>query len=182
MSLNYLFTLQECKDYLSIGDHDYVVSPEYDNVIDQKRNAAFRRIASYLDYDFLSKEHTETYNGSGNKELYLNNRPITSVSSVVIDDADVTDQVAFENSYLYMTSIFPKGWRNIEVVYTAGYTSTSMPADIKDVAYSLFLLYMKETSSLGIQNKSSAETSVSFDKEEEQRLLDRLHHYRKYIW
>lgn len=92
---------------------------------------------------FESAERTEYYEGSGTDELLLNEYPITSLGDVYIDgDRDWTadTQVDSDNLYIdnqtpgvirYKNNIFYTSWQqNVKVTYTAGFTASTLPADL----------------------------------------------------
>jgi hypothetical protein len=76
-----------------------------------------------------ARDYTETVNGSGSKELYTRGFPVQSVTSVKIAgieefaevDPIIDYQLDAEIGMLYRRSGWPRGSRNIQVVYNGGY-------------------------------------------------------------
>jgi len=65
----------------------------------------------------------EEYSGDGSSLLALRSYPVTSVSSVTIDDVAVTYEVDYERGMLWNSAGWTKGTNNIKVTYTAGYST-----------------------------------------------------------
>lgn len=80
--------------------------------------------------DLAASDYTEIVSGNGRYEIMLGHYPVESITSVKIasdggfDSADaVTDyELDADSGILYRrTSVWPKGNRNIQIVYRAGY-------------------------------------------------------------
>ncbi len=96
-------------------------------------------ISTYCNRNFGTASYTETYNGDGSQFVWLNQRPVTAVSSVTIDGLAATQRPSgqptaygwtFDANKLYFTGdYFSEGFQNIVVVYTAGLSisSTNFP-------------------------------------------------------
>jgi hypothetical protein len=112
---------------------------EYDATMQQMAvESASELIERACDRTFASTEYTETLDGDGTDVLFPRQYPISSVASLVINEEAVADYEALEQS-IYRKVGFPRGRRNIEVTYTAGYatipstlklTATRLAADI----------------------------------------------------
>jgi hypothetical protein len=92
---------------------------------------------------FLTKTYTEYYDGNGESILFLKNVPITSVQSLADDDSYIwgidttvgaTDfRIIQDGKAIYLIDdLFTKGFENIKVVYTAGYSQ--IPEDLRFAA------------------------------------------------
>jgi len=87
-------------------------------------------IREYVGYDVDYATHTETFSGNQTKELFLEQRPVLSVTSVVEDGTTLTygnqeDYLWYENGRIRRIGsrwsfAYPD---NITVTYTAGYNT-----------------------------------------------------------
>lgn len=126
--------------------------------------AAIERACGVDSFDSTSYTD-QLYDGTGTPTLILRNAPITAVSSIEIRSglADATPTTLESNTYIAETDrsglihrlgsgplevwerapwatpepIWPTGRLNVLVTYTAGYTSQTMPADLKQAMYRL---------------------------------------------
>lgn len=101
-------------------------------------------VVSYLGHSPLSSSYVDVYQGSGSAYLQLRHFPITAIEYIKID-GDVVDPADYEiwGSYSdfvrHKSDKWPRTWRgviwrsselygqgepNIEIAYTAGYTTT----------------------------------------------------------
>ena len=118
-------------------------------------NYVSRGIAVFSHRDLINTQHTEIRDGDGEIEMLLNNWPIldsTDDSEIsdpalyIDDDGDDVWQAASSYSltlkwnltkdkgilYFKYNSTFPRGRRNIKVVYNAGYLNTAaVPGHMK---------------------------------------------------
>jgi hypothetical protein len=80
-----------------------------------------------------SKERTVYLSGYGGSELILPHWPVKIVASVIISGNEITDfSVDERKGIIYRKdATFPKGERNIEVTYTAGWSDITAPDDVK---------------------------------------------------
>ena len=103
-------------------------------------------IREYVGYDVDYATHTESFSGNQTKELFLEQRPVLSVTSVVEDGTTLTygnqkDFLWYENGRIRRIGsrwsfAYPD---NITVTYTAGYntgggTGTALPRAFKYVS------------------------------------------------
>jgi hypothetical protein len=71
----------------------------------------------------------KAYDGTGGSILLLEEKPIISVKSVILDPFGEAENVKInKSSGQLLYSYFPRGFQNIIVTYTAGYST--IPADI----------------------------------------------------
>lgn len=95
-------------------------------------------IQSWLGYNIASASYTNNFNGDGGRALIIPDRPLTAISSLVMNGNIIvpaqslpqTFGYSFNESTVYLSGWyrFPRGFQNIAVSYTAGYSS--VPADI----------------------------------------------------
>lgn len=122
-----LTTRDKVKAYLNITDSSY------DARIDALLDPASQIIEDYLNRKIVQQAHTlETYDGSGNKKLWLNHYPINSVTLVKSVDpmtdedlqtfADPEDYVIHKDlEYLIKWGVWAKGVNKYVITYNAGY-------------------------------------------------------------
>jgi hypothetical protein len=98
--------------------------------------------------EFSQAVRTETYDGDGSPELWLNVIPVTSIDSVSILDDDGTEN-SLTVSHIRIDSdigririvsseaeyyVFPRGFQNIKITYTGGFAS--IPEDLQEALVS----------------------------------------------
>ena len=92
---------------------------------------------------FASASYTERRDGNGREELRLQQYPVTALTSVKVDsnrefgadtalDADEYDLDGDAGLVYRIGTVWPCGTRNIQVVYTAGYST--IPDDVVHAA------------------------------------------------
>ncbi|MEK4798057.1 head-tail connector protein [Thermoactinomyces sp. FSL K6-2592] len=136
ISPNAFITVQDVKDYLKI-EHD-LEDALLENLINRatdilEKERYFKGIKE--------REYTETHDGEGTPEIFLLNYPVTNVTSVKINGTPINDyQVSKDNGVLKYAGIFPEGFGNIEVSYTAGYNPVpeSFVAECIDIVADLY--------------------------------------------
>lgn len=131
-----LVTVEKCREFLNLEDDNE--SSHVEDLIDYV--SAF--IETYTRRTFLTATYTEYYDGNGTDTLFLNQRPINSITSIHIDDGrsfDASTQISAsaivsysEEGYVRLDGdYFSRGIQNIKVVYSAGYAQASIPADLQ---------------------------------------------------
>lgn len=115
---------------------------------------------------------TEYFDG-GRYDLHLKYYPISTITSVYddpdrtyTDTGDVvnsTDYVIYENEgRLNFDSKLSDGTHSVRVIYTGGYTTTTLPAEIEQACIEITGILYKQTDNLGISGKSFSDGSVSY--------------------
>lgn len=105
-------------------------------------NAVSTFAEGFCKRNFTSQSYTEYHNGHDKKRLRLNQFPVTAHTSVVhyaYDTEEVLSTLEEHTEYemendegvIYRSGGWQKGFKNWRVIYTAGYTSTTMPEDLK---------------------------------------------------
>lgn len=95
-------------------------------------------VQSYCDRSFASANYSAVYNGHGAATLFLKNVPITGITSVVITDPSGSTEsldpatdlvyraengaVQFGPNNVSSYDVWPHGFQNVAIVYTAGYS------------------------------------------------------------
>lgn len=121
-----------------------------DTTYDSLLTALVSAILNMLDWmtnrTWAETEHTEYYDGRDfPTKVFLKNFPVTSKTSVTLYDdpdweyssADLISsddyQVDLERGVIYYNSRFFQSDQNIKVIYTAGYTDSTIPAAVKQI-------------------------------------------------
>lgn len=125
-------------------------------------------IQAWLNRTFASQSYTEVRDGTGNQTLMFANYPVTAVSSLTVNDIAVplatntTDTgYRFDTTRLLLnTDVFPRGFGNVTVTYTAGYAST--PAEIDGACADLVAFKYRELERIGHSSKSIQGETVAF--------------------
>lgn len=132
-----LVTLAQVKAQLDITG----VNANQDTKLDLFREAAEAWLLGYLDRQIESGSVTDYQHGDRANEILLRQFPVTAVAELRIDSAHLftaTDTLVAATDYgiaddgngiVLYNRVFPAGYNNIKIVYTAGYTP--VPADIK---------------------------------------------------
>jgi len=185
MSQNYLVDIVDVVRNLQGRGYDANSTPNLEENLKIYRSAAHKRICNYVGYEILSTAYTdELYFGNGTHYLDLINRPITAITTVKADDVEQTLSLfeIYHSRALYYKDGFFHRYNDWKISYTAGYTRTTMPGDIRLVSLELIALYASESGpkgSIGLSSFSQPEGSGStFDPESEDRILSKLDSYR----
>ena len=128
-------------------------------------NAAEEKVIDYLGFSPVQAERTDFISAIGQNRLYLYAHPVTAVSSLKISGNSV-DSSAFTMNDTYLRlkdGVFPQGIENVEVTYTAGWTSANMPSVITMVILQIATLMLEEAGgNIGITGKSFDDNSRNF--------------------
>lgn len=183
MQISYLLTTKQMLNYLTNQGLDASDSNFVDNAV-LYRLAAYKKICNYVGYDILENSYIEErYSGNGRHELYLLNQPVTAFSQILLDDIDITSDIELiGNRLFYEDGFFTQGLNNLKITYTAGFTQSSMPGDIRLTALQLISLYTGQLGGAGTTiGKSSISDgqggSESVDTEAETRILSTMYQY-----
>ena len=152
-----LTTLTTAKEWLQTTD------TSSDALISRLISSSSRSICNYLNRnDLHSQSYSEAYNGTGTSRLCPVNYPITAVASVSIDGTSVPKASSFTAAgYRFSdTTIilnggqkFSRGLENIEIVYTAGYSTIP-----EDIVQACVMMVNAQMSSQGINYVVSSES------------------------
>lgn len=132
----------------------------------------------YLGYDPSSQLHTDVMlSGSGAHTLYLPSRQVTELHTISIFDTPL-EPTDFVISGDHMRKrdyrwVFPVGFDNIIVSYTAGWETSQMPSVITLSVLRIATLMLSEMGgNIGLTGKSFADNSRTFIN---------YSNYRKYL-
>lgn len=153
-----------------------------DDYLDILISASSVQIQGWLNRDLKSQDFTEARDGEGDQTLFLPNSPVTKIKQVDFLDNDGTVNVVMANGaddslffrlgdggeIMFLINNpsdfirFPEGFKNVLVIYTAGFST--IPEDIQEGTAEQIVFLLQEGSDAS--NKSSeklGDYSVSFD-------------------
>jgi hypothetical protein len=142
LAANALTSLAAVKEYLQIDSTD----TSQNSLLDFLINSASMAIESYCRRKIKDVSYAdEEYDGSGTRNLNLRQFPVSSITSIKIDDValDISEYKFKKSSGIVnrLKALWPKEFQNIKVSYTAGYSS--VPADIELACKHLVKFYYK---------------------------------------
>lgn len=169
-----LITTANLKTFLGIS------GSSEDTILDSIVNAASKMIQSFCGKALVQATYTEYYDGSGVEELILKNYPIASVTSLNIDgsrtfgsstDINVADNVIIDANSGIITlwhnySVFPKGLRNVKVVYVAGYATNAIPYDLQQACKQTAMMIYKrqyQDQKVGIASETIGDKTTTYE-------------------
>lgn len=187
MQISKFIKTDEALNYLTNQGMD-ASDPNFEKNVIIYRAAAYKKICNFLGYSVVEDDYTNEYrSGSGMKKLFLINRPINSISTVIMDGADITSALTIiDEDYLwYEDGFFTQDENNIRVSYNAGWSQTTLPSDIRLAGLKLIALYSGETGGAGTTlGKSSVSDgqggTETMDPDAEMRIVRSLASYQAY--
>lgn len=157
-----LTTLANVKAWMGItGNQD-------DTLLSRLIAAASAYIETFTNRTFESKQYVEVRDGTGKQRMAFAEYPVTAVASVVVNGNPIPAAPTMRDSGYRFDSIrlllagyeFSRGVGNVELIYTAGYSTT--PPEIEQACIELVSLRYKERDRIGHQSKSLAGETVTF--------------------
>jgi hypothetical protein len=142
-----------------------------------------------------SAEYTQVLSGSGTPILAVPQWPVTAVSSLVVDEAtwavmlqtataDLGEQCFLPDHGKWLEArggeVFPLGWGNVRVKYTAGYAT--VPSDLALACVMLTGIVWKERNLLGDGYRTLGDSTVQQvirNPREYQFITDVIDSYRR---
>ena len=143
-------------------------------IVAQLITAMSTQIQTFLGYQLASSTYTRNFNGTGGAILLLPDRPVTAVASVMVDGISIpsaaipNDGFVFDTKFLYLTQSsrfcsarFNRGFQNVAVTYTAGYTT--IPADLVQACLAwIKTIYDSIDYSSAVAMLRAGDTQISF--------------------
>lgn len=164
-----LTDLATCKAWLGIPSGTTTSDAILNNLI----AAVSGQAASYCNRNFGSASYTETYDGNGMSRQWLNQRPVSAVSSVMVNGVARTQRPAndvggcgwtFNKNEIYLAGmVFNRGYQNVTIAYTAGYViSESLTPDLWQACTEWVALLYKGKDRIGKSSEAIATNSTTF--------------------
>lgn len=160
-----LTTLDKVREWLALKNLNAPPPEDLQRVL----NAASTFVENYLGFKVLRHTVTEQRDGNGKTEMMLKEHYVLSFTSVTISGQAFPESPDYQQRgwrhadwwiMLQGGDVFPRGRRNITLVYEAGFDV--VPADIEQAVIDLCALRYKEKDRIGIQSKSLAAETISF--------------------
>lgn len=129
---------------------------------------------------------TITLDGTGTDALLLPERPVATVSSVVVNGGTVTDWKLSDSGMLFRGTAsygypwrpcWPLGRQNVSVTYTHGYASLQVPSDVCEVALELAMRMVAQ----GVaQSETVGDVSIGYGMSADDLTANELRILNKY--
>ncbi len=155
--------------------NEYVLTAFNQLFLEELINSSSDFAESFCRRKFTSQAHVEYRDGNGRLDLFVREFPITVFTSLILFDfytqTDIytydehTDyEVYLDQAKIYMPGGFAQGHKNFKVSYTAGYTSATMPEDLKHAVKEICkLLYFKRDKQ-GVASERIGRYAISYAK------------------
>ena len=130
-------------------------------------------IRLYCNRNFGTATYTETYDGSGTGRQWMNQRPVTAVSSITLNGVAMTQRPSNNvggygwtfnrNELLFAGGVFGAGFQNLTVAYTAGltYSQTNYP-DLWQAAVEWVGIIYRAATRIGKLSEGLANNTTAF--------------------
>ena len=146
------------------------------SLLEELINSSSQFIASYCRRVFTNNgaqiTDTEYYDGIGEKFLILKNFPASNPTVILYEYSTETDIYTYEEhveyelhseqGMLYKYDKWTVGTKNFKVTYTYGYTTATMPSDLKKACSLLATLQYNNRSNQGIKSEKIGAYSITF--------------------
>lgn len=188
VNANALTTLAMARTYLKVPTA--TVDAALDTMIEFFINASSEYIEKETDRKLKSQSITELQHGRKSNLLLLKQWPVTAITSLHIDAQGVygsdtlIDAAEYRiaddsNSLLLMDQIFPNGYNNIKVVYTAGFAS--VPTDLEHACLWLVTWYdsLRNNKDIGRPQKSKGDESFQISQSAPKDVIDAITRYKR---
>lgn len=161
-------TLDQVKNFMGMSGSDSTTDDLIENLISRVSVL----METFMGRNILSREYTEVHNGGGVYVLFPKQGNITLVTSIHDsydwdwdDDAliDSDDYRITDSDYITLkgsVSPFSNYTNNIQIIYTAGYSS--VPLDIAQACITEVSRMYKNKNSVDINSKTLSDGSISF--------------------
>jgi hypothetical protein len=173
LNANALTTLAIAKKWIKIP----TTVTDQDDVVEILINGFSQEIEALAQRKLKSQSVTEIKHGRGTNLILFREWPVTAISelridggSLFTDPATVIDPADYTladdgNSLLLIGGTFPRGYNNVRVTYTAGYTT--VPADLQQACLDLcFWKYRtRESGDIGRKQKGKASESEQWHQD-----------------
>lgn len=139
-----------------------------DELLKRLISACSAHIQSWLNRIIAEQDYVETRDGTGQSVLLMKQLPVRYVSKVVVNGLSVparTDGGGYgyshdERSVALTGAVFPRGYNNVTVTYTAGYCH--IPYDIEQAAIDTIGDWFRYRDRVGKTSEAIEGQSISF--------------------
>lgn len=168
LNTNALTTLAMMKTYLGIGVSD----TSQDTLIEYFINVTSDAIERYTQRKLKQVSITEYQDGRNQDRLLLKEWPASKPSAVysdsnwTFDSTTLIDSASYdvtnETDLVLNSGVFPKGKRNIKVVYTAGYSTIPSALEHACILFTENIYMARSDRRNGVNSKSKSGENVTF--------------------
>ena len=162
-----------------------------DSMVELCINSSSQYLEGATDRKLKSQSHTELRHGRAGNIILLRQYPATAISELAIDQTckftdpntiiSSDDYIICDdgNSILYINCLFPSGYNNVRIKYTAGYTA--IPTDLEMACLWLVHFYyrIRETQDIGRTTKSKMDESITILQDAPKDVKDTIERYRR---
>ena len=181
-----LMSLAEAKTYLDIPNvsQDTFVQQLIDSVESAFDMATNRKL--------LEATYIHQFDGNGEHTLISREFPVTAITEVNIDATWVfgagtivsTSDYFIDNELLLINkNTWPQGIRNIEISYTAGYSTALVPKDLQQAGfiYIDYLYRINNDRRVGVQTRSKLGENLTYFDGIPKNVLELLEPYKREV-
>jgi len=165
-----LTDLDRVKGYRLAQGEELNTTTEQQDLIKNLINIYSTIIENYCDRKFKSREYTEYYDGDGSDTLFMNQYPVSTITSINDDQDWLWSDTTVINSNYYRivdsryivmkNNLFTVAKQSVKAVYTAGFTTT--PEDINNACATEVIRAFDGITNLGVESISFLEVSETF--------------------
>ena len=122
-------------------------------------------VSEHLGYPVENCEHEDYISAIGQPDLFLFGYPVTSVLDLSLCGSAVpsSDYTIRGRSLRLKSGVWPVGIDNVYCRYMAGWTSQTVPEEVKTVVKQIASLLLQETNgNIGVTGKSMSENSRTY--------------------
>ena len=177
---------EDAKEYLSI---DNSVTTD-DDLLDKLVKSATKFIKVQTRRELIEATYQEVIDGEDNAVLFLSEYPINSVTNIKITDVTVyendesqdysTFYIYNDTSMIRRSSVFPDGFLNIEVNYTAGWSQENLPEDLTQATKELVSFKFNNKDFVGLESHSLGDEDLTFKRKDiPEEMLAVIDSYRR---
>lgn len=156
-------TLASVKTYLNI------TASTSDALLTSLIASVQKAVENFIGYALDPASYVAEYDGNGGDLMFVNNLPITAVTSLIIAGLTIpastgytVNGYAFDYEKIWLRGyLYTLGRKTVKVSYSAGYSV--MPADLIQVANEMIALQYRERDWKGYKSKSLAGESITFE-------------------
>lgn len=149
-------TLENVKQYINIKNNTD------DTLLSNLILSVEQLFKTYMSRDIIETDYTEILNGNGNKFITVNNTPINSINSIIINDKQIDiNKAIFDNIMIVLKeNIFEKGMLNCVISYNAGLRN--IPKDLQQAANEMVGIKYKQIQHLDQTSKTIQTETISY--------------------
>lgn len=186
LNANALVTLALTKKWLKIP----VGETSMDDMVELLINSFSQEVESKTSRKLKSQTVTDYKHGRGTNIVLLKEWPVTAITSIHIDADAVfgVDELVpaadyilgdDDNSVIYLAGLFPRGYHNIKIVYTAGYAD--VPSDLQQAVLDLcfWKFRTRESGDIGRIQKGKESESEQWSQEWPKGITEIVMRYKR---